>query len=145
MLNAKSLQRQNTIDRNLIERRIRAIWSCRAAGDFDGLRKYLAPDCVYIANTWIGHPATLRREGREACIDVVRQIHILLEVLEAETAELVIDGEQAAACRRTKMRNRGSGEVATLDICHFLRFRDGLLVEMTERTDTLGMIRLCGE
>lgn len=140
MLSAAARKQLSSIDRELIEQRVRAIWDCRAHGDIDGLLDYLAPDCVYVVTSWVGQPVTISREGREACGELARQIHILIEPRTAEVTELVVDGEQVAACRRVLVANRGTGRTAELDICYFMRFRDGLLVEMHERTDTLGMI-----
>lgn len=56
--------------------------------------------------------------------------------------ELVIDGDRAALHRAAKLRNRGTGEVVSIDVCDFFRFRDGLVVEFSEYPDSAALAKL---
>nr|WP_298422750.1 nuclear transport factor 2 family protein [Rhodoblastus sp.] len=58
--------------------------------------------------------------------------------------ELVIDGDRAALHRTSRLRNRGTGETISIDVCDFFRFRDGLVVEFSEYPDFAALQRLDG-
>lgn len=132
------------VDRDLVERRIVAIWDCRTRGDIDGMMRHFTPDCVYVACIWVGQPVTIRRVGGAACATVAHDVNITFENLGSQLTDLVIDGDRAAACRKTRVRHRGTRRIAELDVCYLVRFRDGLVAEMHEHVDTLAMTALCG-
>jgi len=119
------------------------MWDCRARGDIDGMMRHFTADCVYVAWVWVGQPVKLRRVGRDACAATARDINIAFENLGSRLTELVIDGDRAAAYRKATIRHRGTCKTAELDICYFIRFRDGLVAEMHEHADTLAMMALC--
>ena len=58
---------------------------------------------------------------------------------------LIVEGEQAAACRRMKFRERGCGRIEEVVICSYTRFRGGEIVEIVEYPDTLAIMRLLGD
>lgn len=134
----------SALDRDLIEQRIRAMWDMRRRGDGAMVAKLLAHDCVYSGKTWIGKPADIRREGRDACIEWARQLSAMVQSVEMEVLDLVIDGEQAAACRRIKMQEPGGGRIEEVVVCSYMRFRGGEIVEINEFPDTLAITRLLG-
>lgn len=133
------------LDRDLIEQRIRAMWELRRRGEVKEVGALLAHDCVYSGKTWFGKPVSIRREGREACLEWARQINAMVQNVGMTVLNLVIDGEQAAACRRIKLRERGSGRVEEVVVCSYMRFRGGEVVEIVEYPDTLAIMRLLGD
>lgn len=144
LLTSDANRELSALDRDLIEQRIRAMWDMRRRGDSANVAKLLAHDCVYVGKTWLGKPADIRREGRDACIEWARQLNSMVQSIEMEVLDLVIDGEQAVACRRIKMREPGGGRVEEVIVCSYMRFRGGEIVEIVEFPDTLAITRLLG-
>jgi ketosteroid isomerase-like protein len=132
------------LDRDLIERRVRAIFGCLVAGDLDGIEKYAAPDLAYTGGTWRSYPFLKACHGRDACMAMLREVTIYFEILACEIDRIAIDGDRVALHRRARIRNRGAGVVVEIDICNFMRFRDGLVVEFSEYPDTMAVARLEG-
>jgi ketosteroid isomerase-like protein len=132
------------LDRDLIEQRVRAILECRVAGDTDGMARYAAPDLVYADGTWRSYPFQKTCHGREACLKMLREVNIYYEPLGSEIQRIAIDGDRVALHRRAKIRNRGTGVVVDIDICNFVKFRDGMVVEFSEYPDTMAVARLEG-
>ncbi len=145
MLTSDANRQLSTLDRDLIERRIRAMWDMRRRGQIAELASLLAPDCVYVGKTWFGKPAPIRREGRAACLEWARQLNAMFTSVDMKILYLVIDGDQAAACRRIRMREPGGGRLEDVIVCSFMRFRGGAVVEIVEYPDTLAMARLLGD
>lgn len=131
-----------SLDRELIEQRIRAMWDLRRRGAVESVAALLAHDCVYTGKTWFGKPVDIRREGRDACLEWARQLNAMVQNIDSEVLHLVIDGEQAAACRKIKMREQGCGRIEEVIVCSYMRFRGGEIVEIVEAPDTLAVRRL---
>lgn len=132
------------LDRDLIEQRVHALLGCLVAGDIDGMVKYAAPDLAYTGGTWRSYPFLKECKGREACLTMLREVNIYYETLGCEINRIAIDGDRVALHRRATIRNRGAGVVVDIDICNFLKFRDGLVVEFSEYPDTMAVARLEG-
>ncbi len=103
---------------------------------------YLSEDCVYEGHTWVGQPVRIRRKGREGCMEFARHLRTLVEHIETALIEMTIDGDQVAACRRLRLRARGSGRIGEMSVCSYVQFRNGEIVEIRELVDTLAMTRL---
>ena len=131
------------IDRSLIEHRIHAIFERRAAGYLEGMCAYAAPDIVINGGTW-PDPFPKSVQGKDVCKAVMRQVNIFYENLGCQIRQLAIDGDRAAVHRVATIRNRGTGVVTEIDICDFLKCREGLVVEFSEYPDTLAVARLEG-
>ncbi len=69
-------------------------------------------------------------------------IAVQFENLGSVVHDLVIDGDRVAMRRTSIIRNRGTGSSAEVDIADFIRFRDGLVVELTEIADSVALARL---
>lgn len=144
VLTSDANRRLSALDRDLMERRIRDMWDLRRRGAVAEVAKLLAHDCVYVGKTWFGKPADIRREGRDACLEWARQLNSMVENVEMTVLYLVIDGEQAAACRRIRMREPGGGRTENIVVCSYMRFRGGEIAEIVEYPDTLAITRLLG-
>jgi len=124
------------IDRELIINIVKSLYARRAAGDIEGMLKLTAPDIVCFPTTTWGHAHYPRRiVGQEAVREAFRQRHINYVYLESVEHRVLIDGDQVATHRTTTICERGSGVTFTFDSVDFLRFRDGLVVELCELPD----------
>ena len=142
MLTSDANRRLSELDRDLVEQRLRAYWGLRACGESEAIGSFLSEDCAYFGATWVGRMVSIRRDGREACIEFARHLRSIVEPLETTLLDLVIDGDQAAASRRLKLRARGTGRVGEVTVCSYVRFRDGQMVEIVELTDDDSLTRL---
>ncbi len=143
MQSEEASRKLGQLDRELIERRIRSLLERRAAGDIRGMLEYFADDVVYdVKGSWTLFPYVSRRCGKSALAEMLRALHVNYENLGSEIHEIAIDGDRAAVHRTSALRHRGAGVVFNVGICNFLRFRDGLVVAISEYPDSAAMARL---
>ena len=132
------------VDRELIEQRIHALADMRSRGDMAGMLEYAAPDIVFKGGSWRSYPLQTACSGKEACGEMGRAVNVTYENMGPVVNQVLIDGDKVAVHRTARIRNRGSGTTVTVDICNFLRFRDGLVVEFSEYPDTAAIAALEG-
>ncbi len=131
-----------TTEREYIEHAILDIVGLRARGDMAGLMKYASPDIVFTGGSWRNYPLNAPRQGKDACADMANQVNIAFENLGSTINSLVVDGDRVAMQRTARIRNRGTGRTVSIEICNFLRFRDGLVIEFSEYPDTVAAAQL---
>jgi uncharacterized protein len=140
-----TLGKLGVLDREMIEHRIRTIFERRAANDIPGIVEYAAEDIFYnVRGNWTLYPFSRPAQGKEILAQALAVVNAMYENFGSTIHELVIDGERAALHRTSRMRNRGSGEMRSVDVCNFLRFRDGLVIEFSEYPDSAAIARLDG-
>jgi uncharacterized protein len=127
----------------MIEHRVRTIFERRAAGDVPGLVRYAAEDIFYnVQGGWTIYPFSRPARGKTLFAQALAMVDVMYENLGSTIHEMVIDGERVALHRTSNMRNRGTGETRAIDVCDFLRFRDGLVIEFAEYPDSAAVARL---
>jgi ketosteroid isomerase-like protein len=123
-------------DRDFIEQRIRALLKMREDGDLAGLLSLAAPDIIYdIRGNWSAFPFSEPVRGKEMTAQALMMIAVHCENLGNVLHDIVIDGDKVALRRTATIRHRGTGKVGTVEISDFVRFRDGLVVELVESAD----------
>jgi ketosteroid isomerase-like protein len=143
MQSEDSLRKLGVLDRELIEHRIRTIFERRADGNILGILEYAAEDVSYnVCGNWTLYPFSRPVRGKAVFAQALATIAVMYENLGSTIHELVIDGDRAALHRTSKLRNRGTGQVITVDVCDFIRFRDGLVIEFSEYPDSAALERL---
>lgn len=143
MQSENSLRKLGVLDRELIEHRIRTIFERRAQGDTPGVIEYAAEDILYdVRGGWTLYPFSRPARGKALAAQMIATIEAMYENLGSTIHELVIDGDRAAVHRTSKLRNRGTGQAISVDVCDFLRFRDGLVVEFAEYPDSAALAKL---
>jgi ketosteroid isomerase-like protein len=143
MQSDETLRKLSALDRELIERRVRAMLEMRAAGDLRGMLDYAAEDIVYnLKGSWASFPYASPVCGKKMVAQALAIIAMQFENMGFVIHELVIEGNQIALRRSVKLRHRGTGKVGNVDIADFLRFRDGLVVEFTEVADSIALTQL---
>jgi len=137
------LRRLGALDREMIEHRLRAIFERRAEGDVPGMLEYAAEDILYSTRgNWTLYPFVRTVRGKEAVRQILATVDVMYENFGSTIHELVIDGDRAALHRTSHLRNRGTGERISIDVCDFARFRDGLIVEFAEYPDSAALMRI---
>lgn len=128
--------------REFIERAVHDIVEARSRGDMAGMLKYAAPDIVFTGGSWRNYPLNAPRQGKDACEQMATQVNIAFENLGSIINSLIIEEDTVAMQRTARIRNRGTGRAFNIEICNFLRFRDGLVVEFSEYPDTIAAAQL---
>jgi ketosteroid isomerase-like protein len=134
VLSDDALRRIGTIDRDLIEQRIRLLFDSWAHGDVDTIIEYLAPDVVFPSlGFWTGMTSPVH--GRAAAAKALRQWAQAFENIVSVLHEIVIDGDRAVVHRTAVGRVRDTGRRYQCDAIAFFRFRDGLITEYSDYPD----------
>ena len=124
----------SAVPRALVE----AFYEAYAARDIDKVGEFLADDV-----TWtISGPVDLlrfcgTRHGKAAALDMIgRQISEVYQVLSFVPDAILVDGEWAASINRLSARLNARERTISFRLAHFLRFRDGKIVEMRAIIDS---------
>jgi ketosteroid isomerase-like protein len=114
--------------------------------DLDATRKYFSPDvvCEFIGDKTRIHYAG-RHVGVEALTSIVRTIATDFEQFNSTLSDVVIEGARAACRRTVEWRHRGTGRRGLVELAEFVRFENGLIVEMIEYRDSVGILTMQGE
>ncbi|MCW2273185.1 hypothetical protein GJ654_03625 [Rhodoblastus acidophilus] len=132
-----------SVDRELFATRIHEMLSLCSAGDMAGLMSFFSEDiaCQMIGN-WSMFPFPGPVRGKAAVTQAFGNLFTQFQSLGSEVHDIVIDGDRVAVRRTTRLRHLGTGRSAGVAVVDFLRFRDGLVTELTELLDSLAMARL---
>lgn len=130
-----------------VERELRqsvlAIAKLRMAGRIDEMMRYFASDVVihyHCAKEGLFVAGALT--GIEAFRENLRITDATYEPCDFEILDLLADGRRSAIRWRTSWQNRGTGYSCTLDMAHFLHWKNGVVVEMFEYLDYHEMMAL---
>lgn len=136
MQTLETTRRLSEVDRERIGSILKSIFERRAAGDIEGMLMLMAPDIVCFPDQTWGHAYYPRSiVGKDAMREALRQRHINYVIVDMEVHRTLIDADQAAVHRTTTLRERGSGVSFTFASVAFFRFRDGLIIELTDLPD----------
>jgi ketosteroid isomerase-like protein len=126
-----------------LRRRVFEITRLRMSGRISEMMEFFASDVVihyHCAKEGLFLAGVL--QGVEAFRENIRLTDAEYEPLESEVLDLLVEGERSAVRWRNSWRNRGTGYRRTLDMAHFLHWRNGRVVEMFEYLDYHGMMAL---
>jgi ketosteroid isomerase-like protein len=130
-------------DRALFETRIRQMLELCAAGNLAAMMDHVSEDIVYeMVGNWSMFPFSQPVRGKEAFAHALGFIFTHFQSLGSDIHDIVVDGDRVAVRRTTRLRNIGTNLEDDIAVMDFVRFRDGLLVELTELVDSLAMARL---
>ena len=103
---------------------------------YDRFQDYVDPRVVVYCNAWregiIGPDVW---NGAPALFDLFRRTDENYLPLGYEILDMATDGDRAVVRWRGDWRRHGTGKVYTIDAAHFLRWENGLVVEMHEFFD----------
>ena len=143
MQSCDTLNELASIELDVLAERARAFIAMRAKGDFKGMRSLLSPVVAYNAPGAAEHRRQAQRvEGIEAVEARLQHGHREFESLLSRIDDLVQQGERVIVRRTARLRHRGTSAFGTMFVIDFFRFRDGLIVELAEYTDTAALERL---
>jgi ketosteroid isomerase-like protein len=134
------------LSRDEMARRLLALCSFSREGpDIDLFRRYCAPDVI---SEFVGDRGVIfyagRHRGIEALTNIIRATNIDFEQVGSMTPEMVVDGKGAAARRTVEWRHRGTGLRGIVELADFVRFENGLIVELVEFRDSVALLQMQG-
>jgi ketosteroid isomerase-like protein len=117
---------------------VEAFYEAYAARDASKVAEFLADDVKWT----ISGPVDLlpfcgTRFGKAAVLDLIeRLVPGVFQVFSFVSESIVIEGDQAATLNRLSARRTDNGRVISYRLAHFLRFRDGKVVENLSLIDS---------
>lgn len=143
MQSLQNLARVATVDRELFETRIHMMLDLCSAGDMAGVLAFFSEDISYqMIGNWSMFPFPGPVRGKAAVTQAFGIIFTQFRSLGSDVHDIIIDGDRVAVRRITRLRHLGTGRSAGIAVVDFLRFRDGLVTELTELMDSLAMAQL---
>lgn len=122
--------------RRELRRNVFEITRLRMSGRIDEMMRYFARDVIvryHGTKEGLFLPGVLH--GRDAFKENIRLTDVNYEPLGGEVLAILVDGPKSSVRWRNSWRHRNSGRTATLDMAHFLYWRNGKVVEMFEYLD----------
>jgi ketosteroid isomerase-like protein len=120
-----------------LKARLYEFYEAASAGNLDAFADMLDEDIDFTTNA----PAEVfsylgRRRGRAEVKEMLRAVHNEFESMTFLPLSLVIEGEAASALVSVQGTQRATGASIQFFAAHFIRFRDGLVVEYRSVIDT---------
>ncbi|MCW2273186.1 hypothetical protein GJ654_03630 [Rhodoblastus acidophilus] len=143
MRSKETLNALAEVDRQLIETRVRRLLELRAENNLRAMLDYVADDIVFeVRGGWMALPYSGPVKGKANVAKAMMCLMTQYENLGSTVHSLTIDGESVAIRRTARVRHRGTNRVADVDIADFVRFRDGLVIGLSEVADTVTLAEL---
>jgi ketosteroid isomerase-like protein len=132
-------------DRAGKEKLLREIYAARVNNDIETVCRAFAPDVKY---RMVGKPGgtdtAIQAESFYQFKPLVEQMMKAFIMSDLNIRNILIDGERAVVHWQVKIESGKTGDVASTEICHFVEFKDGKIVSLTEFYDTALAGRLLG-
>jgi ketosteroid isomerase-like protein len=132
------------LSREEMASRLMAVGNFSREGPNIGLfERYCVPEVV---SEFVGDRKTIfyagRHRGIAALVNIIRAINVDFEQFGSATPEMVVDGGRVAARRTVEWRHRGTGRRGLVELADFLRFEDGMIVEVVEFRDSVALLQM---
>ncbi len=125
----------------MIEERIRNLYSSYEHGSLDFVAHAFADDAVFItlAPTDV-FPYLGERRGKKAIRKSIDEIAELFETITYKPVFMVTDEDSGAAIVLARFRQRATDRTIRLFVAHFFQFRRGEIVELREFMDSFDAV-----
>lgn len=122
---------------DVLRERLNTLYAAVKLGQFDFVLNSMADDIEYVSYApvkvfpFLGH-----RRGKAAMAEALRGAHLAFDLVSCEPVSMIIESENAAVVVFARSVNRATGRSVQGMIAHFMRFRDGKIVELREFMDS---------
>ena len=126
--------------------RIRKIYEDFACARLDSLSEALDDEIEFVSYAPPDvFPYLGRQHGRKNVLSTFTEVHKRLEIIAFRPVTTVVNGDQAALTIIIKIVDRATKRSAIYLASHFLRFRQGRIVEFCGIIDSLSVMRQLGD
>lgn len=117
---------------------VEAFYRAYAARDAKKVAEFLADDVEWTISGPVDVlPFCGTRRGKAAVMDIIeRLVPGVFRVFSFVSDQMLIDGERVATLNRLAARRTDDGRVISYRLAHFLRFRDGKVIETVSLIDS---------
>ncbi len=117
---------------------VEAFYEAYAACDAHKVAEFLDDDVQWTISGPVGLlPFCGTRKGKAAVIDMIeREVPAVISVFSFTPDAIVIDGDRVATLNRLAAKGSADGRVIRYRLAHFLRFRDGKVIENLSLLDS---------
>lgn len=121
---------------------VKAFYEVYTVHDADKVAEFLADDVMWsISGPVDVLPYCGVRHGKAAVIELIkRDLPALLVPISFQSEAMLVDGDRVASLFRLTARRRDDGRVISYRITHFLRFRDGKIIENISIIDSFDAV-----
>ena len=124
-----------------LRQRINSLCVAYAKGNFDILENCIDEDVDFISYAPVEiFPCLGKQQGRGAVLSSLKTIHEHFVFLAYDPIFLLVQDEDAAVNIMARLKQRASGRIVRIIFAHFLRFRDGRIVEFREFMDSFDAV-----
>ena len=122
--------------------RIDALYTAYRTGRLDFVLNSFHDDAEFIsyAPTDV-FPYLGRQHGKKAIAATMQKIRDDFETLSYHPVFMVVEGNDAGVIVSARLRQRATDRIIRLLVAHFIRFRDGRIVEMREFMDSFDAVQ----
>jgi len=126
-----------------METRVRRLFQLRLQNKLREMLDLAADDVVFeVRGSWMAFPYTGPVKGKANVAKALMSLATQYENMGTTLHAVLVDGEQVALRRSSRIRHRGTNRVADVDLATFMRFRDGLIIFYAEVANTAVLARL---
>ena len=124
-----------------LRQRIYSMCSAYAQARSDFVLNFAADDVDFISYAPVTiFPCLGKQRGKAAVAKSIELIHTQYEFLSYVPIFIVVEGEDAAVIVMARMKQRATERIIQIMFAHFLRFRDGRIIEFREFLDSFDAV-----
>jgi ketosteroid isomerase-like protein len=122
--------------------RIYNLYAAYGKGGLDFALSFFDDDAEFTSNAPIDvFPYLGRRHGKIAIAETMKAAHAEFEYVTYQPIFLVVEGDNAGLIVMARLRQRSTDRMIHLLAAHFIRFRDGLIIELREFMDSFDAVQ----
>jgi len=122
--------------------RIYDLYAAYCAGRIDVVLNSYDDDAELISYAPIEvFPYLGRQHGKAAIAETMKRVHATFEILTYQPIFMVVENDNAGAIVMARLRQRSTNRIIQLLVAHFIRFRDGRIVELREFMDSFDAVQ----
>ena len=117
---------------------VEAFYKAYAARDAEKVAEFLDDNVEWTISGPVDVlPFCGQRHGKAAVVELISQgVPAVFEIFSFISDSMVIDGDQVATLNRLAARRTDNGRVISYRLAHFMRFRDGKVIENLSLLDS---------
>jgi ketosteroid isomerase-like protein len=122
--------------------RIDALYTAYRTGRLDFVLNSFHDDAEFISYAptdvfpYLGH-----QRGKPAIAETMKKVHADFEILTYHPVFMVVEGNDAGVVVMARLRQHATDRIIRLMVAHFIRFRDGRIVELREFMDSFDAVQ----